>query len=129
MKFKRRLKQGSYLSEISSVSFLNVLLLFFAFLMLGSGFTIVPGVNVKLPDVITAKELRFAFYITISKEGGFYVRNKPAGIEEIKAFLKKNTYDSVFIKADKDSRVDALTKIWEICKEAGIEKISFVTTQ
>jgi biopolymer transport protein ExbD len=97
--------------------------------MLSTGFAVVPGVNVKLPDVITSKELSRIFDIRISAENALYVQGKPVIIDDISASLKKNKYDSVFIRADKNSNVSILTEVWQACKAAGIEKISFVTAQ
>ena len=57
------------------------------------------------------------------------VQGKPVIIDDISVFIKKNKYDSVFIRADKNSNVSVLTEIWQVCKAAGIEKISFVTAQ
>lgn len=129
MKFRKVLIKEPCMGQVTVISFLNILLIFFAFLMLGAGFTVVPGVNVKLPDVITADELRSALDIVISKEDSLYIQNKPVSISDVRMFLKKDKYDSVFIKADKDSTVSILTAIWEECKDAGIAKISFATTQ
>ncbi len=129
MKFKRRLPNGSTFSQVAIIAFLNILFLFFGFLMLSTGFAVVPGVNVKLPDVITSKELSRIFDIRISAENALYVQGKPVIIDDISASLKKNKYDSVFIRADKNSNVSILTEVWQACKAAGIEKISFVTAQ
>ncbi|MFA5338270.1 MAG: biopolymer transporter ExbD [Candidatus Omnitrophota bacterium] len=129
MKFKRRLSKATYFSQINTISFLNILLLFFSFLMLGTGFAIVPGLNVKLPDVVTSKEFSKIIDIRISEDDTIYLQGNPAFIKDVTAFLKKNKYETVFIKADKNSNVGVLTQVWQACKEAGIERISFVTNQ
>jgi len=128
VKFKRRLKKNSYFSQINNISFLNILLLFFAFLMLSTGFAVVPGLNVKLPDVITSKELSKILNVRISSDSTLYLEGKPVFIKDVAMLLKKNSYDSVFIKADSAANVGILTEVWQASKDAGIEKISFVTT-
>jgi len=129
VKFKRRLGKTSYFNQVNNISFLNILLLFFAFLMLGTGFAIVPGLNVKLPNVVTSKELSKMIDVRISDDDTIYIQGKPAFIKDVAIFLKKNKYDTVFIKADKNSNVGVLTEVWQACKEAGIGRISFVTNQ
>lgn len=129
MKFKRRLPGGGTFGQVGIIAFLNILLLLFGFLMLSTGFAVVPGVNVKLPDVITSKELSRILDVRISADNALYVQGKPVIIDDISVFIKKNKYDSVFIRADKNSNVSVLTEIWQVCKAAGIEKISFVTAQ
>ena len=127
MRFKRRLGRTIYFNQINTISFLNVLLLFFSFLMLGTGFAVVPGLNVKLPDLVTSKEFVKIVDIRISEDGTIYLQGNPAFIKDVATFLKKNKYETVFIKADKNSNVGVLTEVWQACKDAGIEKISFVT--
>lgn len=129
MKFKRRMEKAVYFSQINSISFLNILLLFFSFLMLGTGFAIVPGLNVKLPDVVTSKELNKVIVVRISEDNTIYVHGKPALIKDIAIFLNKDKYDTVLVKADKNSNVGILTQVWQACKTAGIGRISFVTNQ
>lgn len=97
--------------------------------MLSTGFAVVPGMNVKLPDVVTSRELNKILDIRIAGDGALYVQGKPVFIKDVVELLKGNKYDSVFIKADNTSNVGALTEVWQAAKEAGIEKISFVTTR
>ncbi|MCK9573178.1 MAG: biopolymer transporter ExbD [Candidatus Omnitrophica bacterium] len=127
MRFKRRLGRAIYFNQINTISFLNVLLLFFSFLMLGTGFAVVPGLNVKLPDMVTSKEFVKIVDIRISEDDTIYLQGNPAFIKDVATFLKKNKYETVFIKADKNSNVGVLTEVWQACKDAGIGKISFVT--
>ena len=129
MKFKRRLGSFNCFSQTNSIAFLNILLLFLAFIMLSTGFAVVPGVNVKLPDVLTSKELSKILNVTISADGTLSVQGKPVFAKDIVMLLKQNKYDSVFIKADNNSNVGILTEVWQSAKDAGIQKISFVTTQ
>jgi len=129
VKFKRRLSIPSCFSQANSIAFLNILLLFFAFLMLSTGFAIVPGMNVKLPDLVTSKELNKILAISVSADGALYIQGKPVFINDIATLLKTNKYDTVFIKADNNSNVGVLTEVWQVSKDAGIQKISFVTTQ
>jgi biopolymer transport protein ExbD len=129
VKFKRRLSIPNYFSQANSIAFLNILLLFFAFLMLSTGFAVVPGMNVKLPDLVTSKELSKILAVKISADGALYVQGKPVFINDIVTLLKTNKYDTVFIKADNNSNVGVLTEVWQASKDAGIQKISFVTTQ
>jgi len=129
VKFKRRLTSPHGFSQTNSIAFLNILLLFLAFLMLSTGFAVVPGMNVKLPDVVTSKELSRILDIRISADSTLYMQGKPVFIKDVVMLLKKNKYDSVFIKADKNSNVGILTEVWQASKDAGIEKISFFTTK
>ena len=129
VKFKRRFGNFPCFSQTNSIAFLNILLLFFAFLMLSTGFAVVPGMNVKLPDVLTSKELSKILNVRISADGTLYVQGNPVFIKDIVMLLKKNKYDSVFIKADNNSNVGVLTEVWQVSKDAGMQRISFVTTE
>ncbi|MDD4955230.1 MAG: biopolymer transporter ExbD [Candidatus Omnitrophica bacterium] len=129
MRFKRRLEKTNFFNQANSIAFLNILLLFFAFLMLSTGFAVVPGLNVKLPDVVTSSELNKILIVRISADGTLYVQNKPVFTKDIAGLLKESKYDSVFIKADDSANIGILTEVWQAAKDAGIQKVSFVTAR
>lgn len=129
MRFKKRVNVDTGLCQIDIAPLIDCVFLLLIFFMLTSSFVVMPGINVKLPKTVTSEELEVhTLAIVISSEDIVYVENKPFTIEELNDYLKNKKYESIFIKADKDSSLGTVVGIWDVCKRVGIEKIGIATT-
>ena len=129
MRFKKRLKAEVGLKQIEITPLIDCVFLLIVFFMLTSSFVVMPGINIKLPKTVTQETVKAStLTVTISSEDVIYVDDKAMTKKELKGYLKKNKNNSVFIKADKDASLGAMVKVWDICKELGIDKIGMATT-
>lgn len=130
MKFRKSARLEAGLQQLDIVPLIDCIFLLLIFFMLTSSSIIVPGINVKLPKVLTSEEVDSrALTITISGEDIIYLQDQPYTIDEIEDFIKKGTYRSVFIRADRDASLGTAVSIWDMCKRMGIDKIAIATTE
>ena len=129
MKFRKSARIEAGLRQIDIAPLIDCIFLLLIFFMLTSNFIIVPGINVKLPKVLTAEEVDTrTLTIVISSEDIIYLQDKPCTMFEIEDFVKKGKYASVFIKADRNASLGTAVSIWDMCKRLGIDKIGIATT-
>jgi len=129
VRFKKLLLKEPDLTRATMVSFLNIIFLFFAFLVLSSTFNVTAGLNVKFPHVLSSNELSTStLNLVVSGDNIIYIQDKQVGLNILKGFLRGYKYTSILIKADKKASLEVITGIWNVCKDVGIEKISIVTT-
>lgn len=129
MKFRRSVHIEAGLSQIDIVPFVNCIFLLLFFFILYSNFVYIAGVNVRLPKTITSDEVNFrSLTVVISAKDIIYVNSKPHSVSDIEDILKKQTYNSIFIKADRGASLGIVMEVWDVCKRLGIEKIGIATT-
>jgi len=129
MKFRRTTRPETGFRPIDAVPFINCVFLLLIFFMLTSNFVGAPGINVALPETITSDEMSpRSLTVVISSDDIIYVNSRSFTIAEIEAILKKQTYSSIFIKADRAASLGVVMGVWEMCKRLGIEKIGIATT-
>ncbi|MDD5584443.1 MAG: biopolymer transporter ExbD [Candidatus Omnitrophica bacterium] len=129
MRFKKTLTQETGLRQFDIAPFINVVFLLLIFFILTSNFISVPGMNLKLPRTITSEIFNAkTLTIVISNENIMYVEGKPLAVKDMQNYIQKGNYRSVFLKADRNTDLGSLVKIWDICKNLGIEKIGIATT-
>ncbi|MFA5272093.1 MAG: biopolymer transporter ExbD [Candidatus Omnitrophota bacterium] len=129
MRFRKLLLKESNLSQTSIIAFLNIIFLFFAFLILSSGLNVTSGLNVKFPRVLTNNEFDASTLdLVVSGGNTIYIQDKQVELNVLKSFLSGYKYTSILIKADKKASLEVITGIWNVCKDVGIEKIGIVTT-
>jgi biopolymer transport protein ExbD len=129
MKFKKVIKLESGLQKIDIVPFINIIFLIIIFFIVASNFVLIPGINVKLPSVLTLEEIGLkSLTLIVSKENEIYVGNQRHTLKEIEDFIKKSHFGSIFIKADRAANLGVVVEIWGICKRLGIERIGLATT-
>ncbi len=129
MKFRKSARVEAGLRQIDIVPLIDCIFLLLIFFMLTSSFVIMPGINVKLPKAVTSDQVDSrSLTIVVSSEDIIYLEDKPQTISEVEAFIKKGKYSSIFIKADRDSSLGTVVKIWDLCKRFGIDKIGIATT-
>jgi len=129
IRFKTFTREEAGLKQIDIAPLIDVVFQLLIFFMLTSSFLSVPGINVKLPKALTSEVIEHRnLTIVITSQNILYIDDKPIVLTDIENLIKKNKYDSVFIKADKDANLGSLVSIWDICKRNGIEKIGLATT-
>lgn len=129
MKFKKHVKVESGLKQIDIAPLIDVIFLLLIFFMLTSSFIVMPGINVKLPKAVTSDQVNTrTLTIVVSSEDIIYLKGDPRTPEELENMLKEDTYESIFIKSDRDASLGAVVSVWDICKKLGIEKIGIATT-
>jgi len=129
MKFKKSVSLETGLRQIDIAPLIDCIFLLLIFFMLTSNFVVIPGVNVKLPKVLTPEKVEsLSLTITVSSEDIIYYGDKPYTIDETEELIKGGKYSSIFIKADRDASLGAVVRIWDSCKKFGIEKIGIATT-
>jgi biopolymer transport protein ExbD len=129
MKFKRRLRiEEGGLSQFDIAPFINITFLIIIFFMLTFNLMTIPGMNVNLPNVLSSQDLNpQVLMIAISDKDVIYIQDKSMIIKDLETFIKKEKYNSVFIKSDKNVKIGVVAQIWGICKKLGIERIGIAT--
>lgn len=130
MKFKRESKINAGLNQIDIIPLIDCVFLLLIFFMLSSSFVAVPGINIKLPEAVSAEKIDTRpLNVVISSEDIVYLRGKPYTKNEIEEYFRDQKVDSIFIKADKNASLRVIVAIWDICKKLNISRIGIATTQ
>jgi len=129
VRFKRRVRLETGLKQIDIAPLIDCVFLLLIFFMLTSSFIVVPGINVKLPKALTSEAIpQSSVTVTISSEDIIYVEDEVVLEDELHEYLRMRKVQAVFIKADRDSSLGTMVRVWDICKKLGIEKIGVATT-
>lgn len=131
MHFKRNLAIASHLHPISFIPFLNCIILVGALLILSSPLLMSNSTAVLLPRTITSDTLtEHTLTVFITSEDLIYVKNQIMTDKELKKFLlTKSQKQPILIKADGRSSLTRTIDIWNICRDAGFEKVNIATTR
>jgi len=123
MQFEHGLKQ------IELTPLVDIVFLLLIFFMLTSQFVVQMGFPIKLPKAVTSKVLsEVTLVIVVSREGAIYYKGSPITFKELEGILEKHKKDtSIFVKADKNARLEAVVRVWDICRKKGIEKVHIAT--
>ena len=129
MQFERN-RRGS--GDINITPLIDMVFLLLIFFLLTSSFIIDRGIKINLPKAVsseTAPDNRIT--VAIDSTGAVFVDNEQLLIESLpdklkKAYAKKNT-KTVYLKADKQNRVDILVHVMDIIKQSGSEKMNLIT--
>lgn len=97
--------------------------------MLSSSFVAVPGINIELPEAVSAKRVDTRpLTVVISSENIIYIEDRPYAASEIEEYFREKNVDSIFIRADKKASVGTIVAVWDICKKLNINRIGIATT-
>ena len=129
MQFERN-HRGS--GDINITPLIDMVFLLLIFFLLTSSFIIDRGIKINLPKAVsseTAPDKRIT--VSIDSAGLVFIDNEQLLIESLpdklkKAYAKKNT-KTVYLKADKQNRVDILVHVMDIIKQSGSEKMNLIT--
>ena len=132
MKFKRHVKLEHDLEQINIAPMIDVIFQMLIFFMLSSSFTFQSGIAIKLPRAITSDIIQEEnLVVTITSEDIIYFNNTIVTVEELRVELNKplNKRRSILIKSDRRSSVGRIVDVWDLCREAGIERLNIATNQ
>ncbi|MBF0384660.1 MAG: biopolymer transporter ExbD [Candidatus Omnitrophica bacterium] len=132
MRFKNNLRAGQTSRQIELLPLLNVVFLLIMFLILGAFFMVQPSIKVKIPKVITSDFLtENKFAVTITDDNILFLNGKVATAKDLSQELNKlkDRKITVLIKAGQRTRMGSVVKVWELCRNMGIENINLATTQ
>jgi biopolymer transport protein ExbD len=129
MRFKRRLILETGLKQIEITPLIDCIFLLLIFFMLTSNFVVAPGITIKLPKASSSETVETkTLTVAVSSEDIIYVDQKAVTFGELDAQLEGFSGKPVFIKSDRDASLGVVVRIWDACRQHGIEKISIATT-
>jgi len=128
IRFKRRIHFEHGLKQIDIAPLIDIVFLLLVFFMLTSQFVVQMGFPIRLPKAVTSKLVdNLDIVVMVSREGVLYYDAKPITFKMFAELLDKNPDARVFIKADKNTRLETIVKIWDICRKKGVEKVHIAT--
>jgi len=132
MRFRRNVQYEFGLKTIHLVAFLSVAFLLVLLFFFPCGFITPLGLAVNLPRSFTGQGFApgKTIEITINEQGGSFIDGRPAGTQMLKELLLAEGRGSqVLIKAHKRAPLDAVTGLWNLCREAGIVGVSLLSNE
>lgn len=130
IRFQRKKKPGSILNITPLIDVIFLLLLFF---MLTSTFISKPGIEVSLPEALTAEpEQEQEITIYISKESEFHLDDEPVQPDDLKTKLEQKMSETagkkiIVIKSDKDAKVGATVHVIDTARKLKAEGVVIST--
>jgi len=132
MKFRRHLTKEEALEQINIAPLIDIILQLLIFFMLTSSFTFPSGIHVKLPKAVTSDIIQEEnFIITITSENVIYLNNKVITTKELKQELNNSIQKKrpILIKADRRASLGRIVDVWDLCREAGVERINIAANR
>jgi len=129
VRFKRHMQFEQGMRPIELTPLVDIVFLLLIFFMLTSQFVVQMGFPIRLPKAVTSKSLsEVNLVIVISQEGAVYYEGKPITFKDLDDILEEEKENaSIFIRADKNARLDAVVRVWDICRKKGIERVHIAT--
>ena len=129
MQFERNHRGSGDINITPLIAMVFLLLIFF---LLTSSFIIDRGIKIYLPKTVsseTSPDKRIT--VAIDSAGAVFVDQEPVLIDslldKLKNVYEKKETQTVFLKADKQNRVDILVQVMDIIKQSGSQKMNLVT--
>ena len=131
MKVKRRIKNKNSLLLTPLIDMIFLVVIFF---MINATMAMNPAVSVNLPKAYTAKSVVNEEVVVTIKPGGLVyigrdlvkIKNFPA---EIKRAVNRSKRNEVFLQVDESVKYKYVIEIIDLCRLAGIQKVSMITKQ
>ncbi|MDP2939098.1 MAG: biopolymer transporter ExbD [Candidatus Omnitrophota bacterium] len=132
MKFKRHTKLEHGLGQIDIAPLIDMVFQLLIFFMLTSSFVFQSGIKINLPRAVTSEVIQEEnVIIIISSENVIYLNNRVINLKELEKALriaaKKNA--PLLIKADRRASLGRIVDVWDLCRDAGLDKINIATNQ
>ena len=134
MRFRRHLELEKGQKEINITPLVDMVFLLLVFFMLTSSFIVMPGIKINLPKAVTSEVIKEKnIIITVNSDNVIYLNEKPITFEELTEHLKGIVAEEktrpLLIKADKNTQLGAVVKVWDICRNVGVTQINIATLQ
>ncbi|MBO7520625.1 MAG: biopolymer transporter ExbD [Opitutales bacterium] len=117
-------------------SMIDVVFLLIAFFMTVTSFATAELVKVQMPIAAESKvpeDSRDRQFISIDKEGNYFLGARPSNIEEIKAALaaraKNPDFKGVYLRADEATHYRFVSEVMKGCAEVEIYNVIFGVEQ
>jgi biopolymer transport protein TolR len=124
-------KTATSLSEINVTPLVDVMLVLLIIFMVTAPM-LQTGIDVELPETRNVKDVNpeERIVISISKEGFIFYGSDTINFSAIPSRLKKDaksSKDSIFLRADKDVKWNAIVSVIDAIRGAGFNEIKLVT--
>jgi len=129
MQFERN-RRGS--GDINITPLIDMGFLLLIFFLLTSSFIIDRGIKINLPKTVSSETVHDSrITVAIDSAGTVFVDHEQVLIDSLldklkNAYEKKET-KTIYLKADKQNRVDILVQVMDIIKQSGSEKMNLIT--
>ncbi len=129
MHFERN-HRGS--EDINITPLIDMVFLLLIFFLLTSSFIIDRGIKINLPKTVSSETVHDSrITVAIDSAGIGLVDHEQVLIDSLldklkNAYEKKET-KTIYLKADKQNRVDILVQVMDIIKQSGSEKMNLIT--
>lgn len=131
----RRFSPGRQQPDISLNSFLDLVLNILLFFVFATELAILNSLNVSVPRTeygeSTPKD-RDALVVVITKENRYYIDAEEIAVEDLPEQLRRRKqaghgFDSLVLRGDLESRLQATVDVLGACNQAGITKVRIET--
>ncbi|MDD4201910.1 MAG: biopolymer transporter ExbD [Candidatus Omnitrophica bacterium] len=130
MKFKRRttLQKGN----LDIAPLIDVIFLLLIFFMLTSSFIFQPGIKVNLPKAVTSEVIsKENLILVITLDNKIFLKERSLTEEELSSAVEiaSKQKKPILIKADRRADFEQVVRIWDMCRDMGVENVNIATTQ
>lgn len=116
--------------EITLAPLIDMMFLLLIFFMVATVFPDDRGVNVKKPEMATAGEIsRESLVVKITTDGRYFVEGEQVSIDEAAQRVANAPDRPVTLEADRDARVEAVTRALDAFKQAGARSLAIAAEQ
>lgn len=133
MRFKRlRRRTEIRKGQLDIAPLIDMMLLLLIFFMLTSHFVLQPGIKVRLPKAVTSDIVSTdSLILSVTTQDLIYLNYKPLPADQVKELVEEaaRQNSSVLIKADVGASVGRIVEIWDLCRQAGIDRVSIATNE
>ena len=118
--------------DLNLTPLIDVVLLQLIFFMLTSSFIMQPGIKINLPQAVTTEKIeKREIFVSISKEGNIFYKEKPVSLNVFEKMLskkvRKNGEIILVIKGDAEAKHGRIVQVMDISRKVGVEKIAIAT--
>ena len=121
-------------SEINLTPMLDVVFIMLIFFIVTATFIKEPGETVRKPEALTAEQKRtVSVLVAITPANEIWIDNEkvdPSGVRSVlERLIAENPKGGLVIQADQSAKNEALMKVLEAARAAGIQQVAVATEQ
>jgi len=129
MRNRRSLVESESLEEINISPLIDMVFILLIFFIVTTVFVEESGVEVDKPQAVSASQLeKNSILIAVTSEGQVVYGGREVGIAGVRALVKRLTQKEqvpVIIQGDKNANYGLAIQVYDECKLADAEKVSF----